>query len=417
MNIPIDSITIEPKRHRKVFDESKILDLANSIQANVLIHPLVVRPGPDKNFILMAGERRLRAVQSLQSRGIAVNDCELGYVPVTLFETLDPIAAKEIELEENLRRVDLSWQETALATAELHAMRKALHPDWTATATIAEIEERGGGTLSVTKVRDRTILAENLHRPEVAQATSEAQALKNLARMMEGEFRAALAKKEGTRESPHRLECVDALAGLDTVADSSVDVVITDPPYGIDAGDFGVETVTETHTYADDWESIEHLIRAAISKFGRVCKEQAHVYMFVDFSHWQDIAAMFEVADWTVWNRPLIWVKNTGYTPKPDYGPRRNYETIMFASRGKKMVTGVYSDVLTYNAVQKKEHAAQKPMDLYVDLLKRSTLPGSVILDPFCGSGVVFEAAKALNLRANGFDKDPAAFQIARGKL
>ena len=81
------------------------------------------------------------------------------------------------------------------------------------------------------------------------------------------------------------------------------------------------------------------------------------------------------------------------------------------------MVTGVYSDVLTYAAAQNKEHAAQKPVELYVDLLKRSTIPGSLVLDPFCGSGVVFEAAKTLGLRAIGFDKDPMAFQISRGRL
>ena len=419
MQVPIDSIQILENRHRKVFDEAKVKELAESIGVYGLLHPPVVRPNENNDgLILMAGERRLRAVQALYASGRAIPEIPLGNVPVTFFNTLDAITAKEIELEENLRRVDLSWKETALATAELHQLRKASDPSWTASKTVEEIKDKGGASLNPTAVRNRVLIAENLERPEVASAGSEAQAVKNLTRLFENEFRAALAKKEEIKTTRHTLENCDAIEGIrQFVAAGSVDVVVTDPPYGIDAENFGVQTVTEIHSYADDWESVEALIEETIICLGIVCKEQAHVYMFCDLSHWDSIKEMFEFNGWDVWNRPLIWVKNTGYTPKPDYGPRRNYETIMFASRGRKMVTGVYSDVLTYNAVQDKEHAAQKPVEVYEDLLKRSTIPGSLVLDPFCGSVVVFEAATKLNLRAIGFDSDPSSFQIARGKV
>jgi DNA modification methylase len=414
----ISQVTIEEGRHRKVFDQKEIDNLAESIAQFGVLHPPVVREDGNGGFLLMAGERRMRAIKQLHATGRAIPGVPPGMMPYTLFENIDPIMAKEIELEENLRRVDLSWKETALATAELHKMRKEADPNWTAVKTVEEIRERGGATLNPTVVRNRTLLAENLNRPEVASASSEAQAMKNLTRILETEFRTAMAKKIVPVSSTHILENIDAVEGIKQfVTPASVDVVITDPPYGINAGEFGVETVIETHNYSDSWEETESLLANTITALTAVCKEQAHLYMFCDLSHWIEIREILELNDWEVWNRPLVWVKNTGYTPKPHYGPRRNYETIIFANRGKRMVTGVYSDVLVYPAVVNKIHAAQKPVDLYRDLLLRSVIPGSVVLDPFCGSGVVFEAARALNLRAIGFDNDPAAFAIASGRL
>lgn len=416
--IRLSQLVIEEHRHRKTFDQKDIDSLAESIAQFGVFHPPVVRQDDNGGFVLMAGERRTRAIKQLHASGRAIPGVPAGMIPYTLFQDVDPIMAKEIELEENLRRVDLSWKETAAATAELHKMRKAADPNWTAVKTVEEIKDRGGPSLNPTVVRNRTLLAENLHRPEVASASSEAQAMKNLSRSLENEFRAAITKKLGGVQTTHILENVDAVQGIrQFVAPASVDVVITDPPYGIDAQDFGIETVIETHRYEDNWDAVESLLANTITALTAVCKEQAHLYMFCDFSHWDDIKEMLELNDWEVWNRPLIWVKNTGYTPKPNFGPRRNYETIMFANRGKKMVTGVYSDVLIHQAVQNKEHAAQKPAELYKDLLIRSIIPGSTILDPFCGSGVVFEVAKTLSLKAIGFDSDPSAFAIARGRL
>src|SRR3972149_1442436 len=145
MNIPINLVITEDNRQRKTFDETKIKELSESISQHGLLHPIVVRPDPDnEGVILMAGERRLRAVRSLYARGDTIPGVPPGSIPITLFESLDAIAAKEIELEENIRRVDLSWKETVLATAELHQLRKASDPTWTASKTVEEIKDKGG---------------------------------------------------------------------------------------------------------------------------------------------------------------------------------------------------------------------------------------------------------------------------------
>jgi site-specific DNA-methyltransferase (adenine-specific) len=419
MSVHIKQIFVNPERCRKSFDSEAIASLSYSISNYGLFHPLVVQRREDGYYELIAGERRLRAITKLYHDGLTIPGIPKDHVPVTLFADLDTKTAKEIELEENIRRVDLSWKEVAKATAELHAMRKAEDPNWTASKTAEEIKDRGGYSINITQIRNRTLLAEHMDKPEIASAPTEKQAMKNLARMMENDFKTAMAGTMDMGDTRHCLAQIDAREGIRTLVPAeSVDIVITDPPYGIGANTFGVQTVHELHAYKDDWESVEELIAETLGLITAACKPQAHLYLFCDFSKWEEIREMLTILGWQVWPRPLIWAKapNEGYAPIPDYGPRYTYETILYANRGRKMVQGVFPDVISAT-VTNREHAAQKPVDLYINLLKRSAIPGSIILDPFCGSGTVFTAANELKLTAYGFDIDPIAITLAGGKL
>ena len=52
-------------------------------------------------------------------------------------------------------------------------------------------------------------------------------------------------------------------------------------------------------------------------------------------------------------------------------------------------------------------HGAQKPVALYIDLLKRSVKPGDVVFDPFAGSGTIFPAAHQAKVKAIGIEMNP----------
>ena len=64
-----------------------------------------------------------------------------------------------------------------------------------------------------------------------------------------------------------------------------------------------------------------------------------------------------------------------------------------------------------------KLHAAQKPVDLYAELMKLSFLPGELILDPCAGSGTIFRAAKVAGMRAIGYENDPASANLCRAAI
>ena len=95
--VPLSKIVPNPYQPRKEFESEALSELADSIR-----QPLLVAPGPDNNYILIAGERRLRASTM----------AGMGSVPVIVSEyTTQQIA--EIALIENLQRKDLHYLEEA----------------------------------------------------------------------------------------------------------------------------------------------------------------------------------------------------------------------------------------------------------------------------------------------------------------
>jgi DNA modification methylase len=90
---------------------------------------------------------------------------------------------------------------------------------------------------------------------------------------------------------------------------------------------------------------------------------------------------------------------------------------ILYAVKGKRPVNVIAPDVLSYSSDANLGHAAQKPLLLLTDLLKRSAKPGDTVLDPFMGTGSLIEAADAMQVSATGIEIDPAAFGIAVKRL
>lgn len=109
LEVALDRITPNPEQPRKHFLPEALAELASSIKEHGILSPLVVHPGKNGDFILIAGERRLRAA------GLA----GLKQVPVILRENLSGADQLELALVENLQREDLNAVESALGYARL----------------------------------------------------------------------------------------------------------------------------------------------------------------------------------------------------------------------------------------------------------------------------------------------------------
>lgn len=103
LNIELDKIKADPNQPRKSFDANDIQALADDIRSHGLIQPIIVRTDGIGQYIVVAGERRLRAFQLLKEpkiKAIVRNDYEqdkLGY----------------IQIAENIKRADLKFYEMA----------------------------------------------------------------------------------------------------------------------------------------------------------------------------------------------------------------------------------------------------------------------------------------------------------------
>ena len=105
--IPIALIDPNPLQPRTVFDHNKIEELANSIRANGIIQPLIIRRYGER-YQMVAGERRLRAAKL----------AEFSEVPAIIQDYADD-RLLEIALVENIQREDLNPIETAQALERL----------------------------------------------------------------------------------------------------------------------------------------------------------------------------------------------------------------------------------------------------------------------------------------------------------
>lgn len=436
--IPISQIHIADNRQRREFDLKPLSELAASIRANGLLHPIVLRyeweageDGAVRKYFLVAGERRLRAVSDIHELGGSFKHDTLlipaGEIPYIDLGDLNELEREEAELDENIRRTDLTWQERAEATAKLTSLksRRAV-ADHRPLPSVAEIslEIRGSAEgKHHENTRREIIVSKHLSNPAVRAAKNVDEAFKILRREEESQRRVQLAETVGktySAETAHSVHNDEALIWLAAAAPSTFDVILTDPPYGISADEFGDSGghAAGAHFYEDSYETWKTLIQVLAAESFRVAKEEAHLYIFCDITRFDELKRVCQEAGWNVFRTPLIWHKPNGNrVPWVDSGPQRKYELILYAKKGDKKVTRIYPDLVSYTADQNLGHPAQKPVALYLDLLKRSCSAGDSVLDPFAGSGPILPAANELKLKATAVEQDKAAYGICLERL
>lgn len=432
---PTAGVIVPADRQRQSFDPVALLELAASIRERGLFHALQVRP----DGTLVTGERRLRAIREhLEPLGqtftYAGQPVPPGHVPTITVATDDPLVLEEIELEENTVRKDLTWQELAQATARLHHLRDAQK----VRASVAEgaaipvrqtvadtaVEVRGSALGSNHEAtRQEIIVAEHLSIPEVAKAKTLSDAMKVIRKKEELSRNARLAAVIGETYSTESLyaeqgSCLEVLTRSEW--QGRFDVILTDPPYGMGAHEFGDaagKLLGTEHHYDDSYESWVPLMQAFCRLTYTITKPQAHAYIFCDIDRFHELKKLMQEAGWYVFRTPFINVKNSGRVPLPTQGPRRQYEIALYAIKGDKPVTAILPDVISTAADEQLGHGAQKPVALYTDLLKRSVRPGDWVLDAFSGSGTIFPAAFELKCFALGIEQNPESYGMGLKRI
>jgi ParB family chromosome partitioning protein len=172
----IDRIDADPAQPRQHFDPSALDELVRSIKEKGILQPLIVRRAEADRFVVVAGERRLRAARR----------AGLTEIPV-LVKDVATAEALEIALIENLQREDLNPVEEAQAYARLL--------------------ERPGYTQEVVAHRvgkDRSTIANAIR---LLQLSTEEQAMLAAKKLTAGHARALLAVADPTARSSlsHRI--------------------------------------------------------------------------------------------------------------------------------------------------------------------------------------------------------------------
>lgn len=443
--VEIARIKVPNDRQRKKIEPGPVVELSEAIAGPVgLLHPPVCWQSPSGDIELLVGERRFRAIQRLfeAKRQFRHNGnlVPLGSIPISFLGEADEATRFEAELSENVHRVDLHWQDRAMALARLHDLLKVRDIRQTTTKTAELLVSERGSTPVVgqsTKpdpkpenvvkgiarnIVQASIVARNMHNPKVSGARNQTEAYNQVLKSEEDMIRAALAKKQLAEIDPSEVLVEmthgDLLTILPTMEAGAVDLICADPPYGVGASGGGFRSRTiHHHDYKDTLDHARELTVAILTEGFRVCKSRANVFLFLDIRNWEWTTRVAANLGWSVFPRPGIWIKSAaeGLAPWGGTGFRIGTEFFMFATKGSRGLISAPMDTFLFPRVAKdeREHAAEKPSGLLEKLILCSTLPGDTVLDPCCGSGSALVAAQKLKRRGIGIEKDEEYYNLA----
>ena len=204
----------------------------------------------------------------------------------------------------------------------------------------------------------------------------------------------------------------DCLELMKNIPDGSVDLVLTDPPYGMS---FKSNYRKEKYNEIQNDKSLEWLERY-ISECYRVLKNNSAIYCFCSW-HNVDVFKQAIEKKFKVKNI-LIWEKNNTSMGdlKGSYAPK--YEMIIFAHKGRKLLNGFrYADIIKASRTGNKKHPTEKPVDLLETFIKNSSDENTVVFDGFMGSGSTGVACVNTNRRFIGIELDGVYFNIAKERI
>lgn len=409
VQVPLSTIKTTNRQRKEMGD---IKELAGSIKKLGLLQPLIL----EDNNELRAGERRLLALKSLKEET----------APCIYFNQLTEIERLEIELDENSKRLDFTWQEEVELRARLHDLYKKENPDWSEEKTATKL-----GIASQTINTDLLLAREIKKNPDLVEVKNKSDARRKARRIQERELRSLLLTISD--DTKHALESstdalcykkhdvelfnIDCMKGITKLKDESIDLIITDFPFGINLDKNFDFNKSWDVIYSDTSTNLlDKLVPFLCKEFARVLKEGHHFYVFFPSLFHEEFRQHLS-QHLNLYPFPLIWNKRVGgtsFAPYSRYTP--NYEPIWYGWKGKvplKLTKPGYC-VLNFDNLSggSKEHPAEKPLDLISYLISQSSLEEETVLDCFSGSASTLLSCIRMGRKGIAFELERRWYEL-----
>lgn len=221
----------------------------------------------------------------------------------------------------------------------------------------------------------------------------------------------------------NKIICGDCLKVMKELPDKSVDLVLTDPPYGIKY---------------DKWDKLN---LKWIEETNRILKENGSMWCFCGWSNVliikQELEKYFKLKNWIIWDRikgrgakynfvstreDILWLtKSDNYVfNKQSSNIKKKTGGMGLKNRDEyRKLSNVWTDIspIVPWSKEKIEHPTQKPIELLERIIKISSNENDLILDPFLGSGTTAVACKHLKRNYIGIEINPKYCEIAKQRL
>jgi ParB/RepB/Spo0J family partition protein len=392
------------ERHRK--DLGDIASLAQSIADIGLLHPVVVTP----DGTLIAGARRVAACKLLGWQEI----------PATVVDLQDIVRG---EHDENALRKDFTPSEAVAIARALEPIEREAAKERMLAGVPSSNLDKGRTDAQVAKAVGMGKDTYRKAREVVEAAEQEPELYADLVERMDksnrvdGAYREMMRRKaeeEVLAQSEHKpvaaiIRQQSAVEFLAEVADGSVDLLLTDPPYMTDVPDLA--------EFVDEWLG---LALRKVKPTGRayVCigayPAELHCYLSAAHRLQADLAVTLKDV--------LVWTYRNTLGPSPTYHYKQNWQAILYfcghdAPPLDCPVMVEQFSVQDINApdgrLGNRYHTWQKPDELAERFVRHSTQPGQLVIDPFAGTGTFLLAAARLGRYALGADTSQDMLKIA----
>jgi modification methylase len=233
---------------------------------------------------------------------------------------------------------------------------------------------------------------------------------------------------------------------MDSLPESSVDLVFADPPYNLQLRNQlyrpnmskvdGVDDGWDKFSSFSEYDDFSHRWLTACR---RVLKDTGTLWVIGSYHNIYRVGAILQDLDFWILN-DVIWIKTN---PMPNFRGVRftnAHETLIWAQKLKgakytfnhRAMKGLNDDLqmrsdwwdipLATGRERLKQdggkaHSTQKPEALLYRVILASSNPGEVVLDPFFGSGTTGAVAKKLGRYYIGFEQDESYVRLARQRL
>jgi len=207
---------------------------------------------------------------------------------------------------------------------------------------------------------------------------------------------------------------MDCLEAMKQMPDGCVDLVLTDPPYGV-AYKTGYRK-QEWHKFCTEIANDRDMVwvEPCCEELERLMKDNTALYWFSNHDAIDIVKPV--IAGRFAYKNTITWVKNnwTAGDLEAQYG--KQTELIVYANKGRKFINGSRDqDVWYCNRVSGdgQLHQNEKPVELIERAIVKSSNEGDIILDPFMGSGTTAVACIRTNRHFIGFEIDETYYNLA----
>ena len=229
------------------------------------------------------------------------------------------------------------------------------------------------------------------------------------------------------------LICGDAAETMKTLPDASVDLIVADPPYNL-GKDYGVTTDNI------DWQAYHVFTMQWLDEAVRLLKPTGSLYVFMGVRYISKLFGLLEDHYSLRFNGWVTWHYTQGMGRKRGFSPR--HEDILYFTKSDKFTFNLDAvrvpqkyhrarnnmdganpgDVwefshVHYCSVERLPHPTQKPEALIDRIVRASSLPDDLVLDPFAGSGTTCRVAQLAGRHWIGIEINPDYVAMAQQRV